>query len=106
MNAYIKTDIENSILQMKVALMNVIHDIKEIKHINLGKYINYNLLCDCLKESGYTPSYFGSSGQINCQHEGHYDFICFWIFSDDTIEVKGGMYDTDCEMIYYEYNNK
>lgn len=55
MNKYIKTDIEQAITLMKVAIMNALHDIEsgEETTINLGPNISWNLFYECLLESDW-----------------------------------------------------
>lgn len=53
MNKFIKTDIENAVIQMKAAIMNALHDIDsgEETYIDLGENISANLLFHCLEEA-------------------------------------------------------
>ena len=53
MNKYIKTDLQDSIKLMRVAIMNAFNDIEtgEETRINLGPYISQPLLLECLQEA-------------------------------------------------------
>lgn len=53
MNKYIKTDLQDSIKLMRVAIMNALNDIEngEETRINLGPYISQPLLLECLQEA-------------------------------------------------------
>lgn len=53
MNKFIKTDIENAVIQMKAAIMNALYDIDsgEETYIDLGENISANLLFHCLEEA-------------------------------------------------------
>ena len=57
MNKYIKTDLRDAAISMKVAIMNALNDIDkgEETYINLGKYISHSLFMDCLEEAGWNP---------------------------------------------------
>ena len=71
MNKYIKTDIENAVVQMKAAIMNTLYDIDtgEEEEIDLGPNISWNLFYECLQEAGW-------------KRDEMYDWNpngCFWI---------------------------
>lgn len=53
MNKYIKTDLQDSIKLMRIAIMNALNDIEtgEEIRINLGPYISQPLLSECLQEA-------------------------------------------------------
>lgn len=53
MNKYIKTDLQDSIKLMRVAIMNALNDIDtgEETRINLGPYISQPLLSECLQQA-------------------------------------------------------
>lgn len=57
MNKYIKTDLRDAAISMKIAIMNALNDIDkgEETYINLGKYISYSLFIDCLEEAEWSP---------------------------------------------------
>lgn len=50
MNKYIKTDIENGIIQLKVGLLNALHEIirRNVDSIEFKQHIPYSLLLECL----------------------------------------------------------
>lgn len=50
MNKYIKTDIENGIIQLKVGLLNALHEVirKNVDLIEFKQHIPYSLLLECL----------------------------------------------------------
>lgn len=81
MNKYIKTDLDNARKYMKVAIMNTLHDLNsgEEGTINLGPYISWGLLYNCLIESGWELT--ESSDQTS------YDIYTRWI-SPRGINVK------------------
>lgn len=53
MNKYIKSDLQDSIKLMRVAIMNSLRDIEigEETEINLGPYISQPLFLECLQEA-------------------------------------------------------
>lgn len=55
MNKYIKTDLQDSIKLMRVAIMNALNDIEtgEETRINLGPYISQPLFIECLQETNW-----------------------------------------------------
>ena len=55
MNKYIKTDLQDSIKLMRIAIMNALNDIEtgEETRINLGPYISQPLLIECLQEANW-----------------------------------------------------
>ena len=55
MNKYIKTDIEQAVTLMKVAIMNALHaiDSKSEKEVVLGVYTSENLLNKCLFDANW-----------------------------------------------------
>lgn len=55
MNKYIKTNLEQAISYMKIAIINALNDIDtgEEEEIDLGQNISWNLFYNCLQEAGW-----------------------------------------------------
>lgn len=87
MNKFIKTDIENAVIQMKAAIMNALHDIDsgEETYIDLGENISANLLFHCLEEAKWKEdedSYDTNGWEV--------DFWSYWFSpSGKYVQVTG-----------------
>ncbi len=89
MNKYIKTDIENAVIQMKAAIMNALNDIDsgEEREIDLGKNISGNLLYNCLKEARWKRD---SDFELNGWES---DFFINWISpSGKLVLIQGSLW--------------
>ena len=55
MNKFIKHDIENAISLLKIAINNALSDIEsgEEDEINLGDYVPFSLVRQCVEDRGY-----------------------------------------------------
>ena len=89
MNKFIKTDIENAVIQMKAAIMNALHDIDSFEdtYIDLGENISANLLFRCLKEAEWKED--ESSFNINGLKV---DFESYWYApSGNRVSISGSL---------------
>lgn len=90
MNKHIKYDLENAAIQMKVGIMNAIHEIVtgECDEIVLGKYISGSLMEECLKEAKWE--------QYGTRDMTHRD-CAFWANyktpDGKTVELHGSLFD-------------